>query len=387
MLDLFIAAVAGLATPGPPVSPQDPPAEIYVDPKGSDRAKGTKRRPVRTLGRAVALLPDPVTHATTIWLAPGTYRETGRDATPNGALPLMRRMHPGASVHFRATDSAGEAVPELAWEGHTIALATEGSWRFDGVRFGAFSTDQRRGIEVIGPAHVELRDVSFRLRSNSDVAIWARYGGRVTLGGDVRINEQLHDEAGDETFSGVLATEHGVIEYGSDRDGALELGNGSLSVRTYGLIRLGCRSARITCWTKSNNLTINNGGRIDARNTTITLCAKVRNNTPIGLEHDGHILAEDAVITIVGANDSAIALQKASTLTCNDIDLRGEFGYSLWASSGSMFVGRFLGDVHKVKASTGAGIHIEKVAGTVHGPIEARSGGVVSLPDRTVRSK
>ncbi|MCA8970563.1 MAG: hypothetical protein KDC95_12290 [Planctomycetes bacterium] len=373
-------------------SRRDAPTDIHVDAKrGKAGSKGTERQPVRTLAAALTLLPDPVLRTTRIHLAPGTYGETGDDdgeSMPSGTLHLMRRMRPGVHVDFvvhRSGKGDGDVV--FDWHDHTHAIATEGEWRFRGIRFGSFRKDQRRGIDVRGPGHVVLQDVSFRLRSQSDAAVWARYGGRVTLEGDVLVNEHLHDAADDESFSGFLATEHGIIEYGSDRDGALELGNGSLSVRTYGIIRLGCQRARITCWTKSNNLTINNGGRIDVRNTTVTLCAKVKNNTPIGLEHDGHILAEDAVIHIEGANDSAIALQKASTFTCNDIDLRGEFEYSIWASSGSMFVGRFLGNVAKVKASTGAGIHIEKIGGELRGPVEARSGGVVSLPDRTVRSK
>jgi hypothetical protein len=71
-------------------------------------------------------------------------------------------------------------------------------------------------------------------------------------------------------------------------------------------------------------------------------------------------------------------------LTCNDIWLEGEFATALWASSGSMFVGRFKTDVGRIQARTGAGIHIEAVGGELRGPIEVESGGVVSLPDRRV---
>ncbi len=52
-----------------------------------------------------------------------------------------------------------------------------------------------------------------------------------------------------------------------------------------------------------------------------------------------------------------------------------------------MFVGRFLGDVARLEASTGAGIHVEKIGGKLVGRVVAKSGGVVSLPDRTVHSE
>ena len=52
-----------------------------------------------------------------------------------------------------------------------------------------------------------------------------------------------------------------------------------------------------------------------------------------------------------------------------------------------MFVGRFLSDVTEVDATTGAGIHIEKIQGELVGPVKARLARVVSLPDRNVFSK
>lgn len=85
-----------------------------------------------------------------------------------------------------------------------------------------------------------------------------------------------------------------------------------------------------------------------------------------------------------GKNDSAIALQKASTLTCNDIWLEGEFETALWATSGSMFVGRFRTGIGGLSARTGASVNVEKVDGEIRGPVEAKSGGIVSLPDRAV---
>jgi hypothetical protein len=263
----------------------------------------------------------------------------------------------------------------------------EGTWAFERVQIGSFDARQRRGVHVVGPAHAILRDVDVQLRSHSDAGIWADHGGRVTLRGAIRLNHQLAEEAPDESFCGVLATHHGVVAFDEREGSSLVLGNGNLSVRTYGVIHLGCETASISCWTKSNNLTVNNGGRIDVADTTTTLRAHLKNNTPIGLEHDGHLLAEGAHIKIVGPNDSAIALQKASTFTCNDIELVGAFEFALWASSGSLFVGRFLTDVPTLRARTGAGIHVERLAGELTGEVLAQSGGVVTLPGRVVRSE
>ena len=52
--------------------------------------------------------------------------------------------------------------------------------------------------------------------------------------------------------------------------------------------------------------------------------------------------------------------------------------------SGSMFVGRFKGDVKKLEARTGACVNIEALDGKLIGPVETASGGVISLPDRVV---
>ena len=67
----------------------------------------------------------------------------------------------------------------------------------------------------------------------------------------------------------------------------------------------------------------------------------------------------------------AIALQKASTLTCNDIELRGTFGQSLWATSGSMFVGRFLTDVTDYRPTLRHGSTHRTLGGKVRGKVTA----------------
>lgn len=358
--------------------------ELFVDPvRGKDGAPGTERKPLRSISAALASLAEPLAESVTIHLAGGTYGTTGGVGMPERSLALMLRMRPGVTVSLVGSES--EPVV-LGWDGDRRMIeATEGTWRLARLRVGNFSKEQRRGVQVAGPAHVILEDVSFRLRSDSDVGILATDGGRVSLRGAIRLNENLHDEAEEESFCGMLATDHGVIEFDEHDGSSLELGNGSLAARHYGRIRLGCETARITCWTQSNDLSIGDSGRIDLADTTTTLCAKRRDNTPIGLEDDGHVLGEGAHLRLIGPNDSAIALQKASTLTCNDIELVGEFGYTIWARSGSLFVGRFLGDVTKLEARTGASIHVEKLGGTVKGEVSVASGGLVSLPDRVVR--
>jgi len=63
----------------------------------------------------------------------------------------------------------------------------------------------------------------------------------------------------------------GVIEFEDGSRSSLVLGNGSLRASYWGSIRLGCRSAELTCHTRSNVLSIANSGRIDLRNTRTTL--------------------------------------------------------------------------------------------------------------------
>ncbi len=266
-----------------------------------------------------------------------------------------------------------------------MILVREGEWWIENLQIGTGSTRQRRGVMVTGPSQITLKDVTFRTRSHSDAAIYADRGGLILLRGAISINEHLHQNAPEDSFSGIIATDHATVRFDETQGASLDIGNGSLSASYYGCIGLGCEIAKITSWgEQANTLAINNGGRIDLHNTFTTLCAKQKRNTPIGLGHDGHILAEDARLVIEGENDSAIALQKASTLTCNDIELRGTFGTSLWASSGSMFVGAFLTDITDISADTSARINIERLDGTIRGKATAKRCGTISLPDRNI---
>lgn len=368
----------------PPATAMDE-SELYVDPqKGKDKADGSERRPLASISAALARLPQPLTKSVTIHLASGTYDETGAVGMPARTLELMHTMRPSVEVTLAGPGEGDPAI--LDWNGERNMIdARSGSWRLRDLQVGSFKQEQRRGVTVRSPARVTLQNVTIRLRSHSDAGILATDGGRVSLRGAIRLNDDLHDKAEEETFCGIIATDHGVVEFVERKGSSLSMGNGSLSVSYYGSIRLGCEEARITSWTQSNPFALANGGRIDVRNTLTTLRAVLRNNTPIGPEHDGHILAEDAHIKIIGPNDSAIALQKASTFTCNDIELVGEFENTIWASSGSMFVGRFLGDVTKVQAKTGAQVLIEDLAGEFKGPAIVESGGLISVNGKVYR--
>jgi hypothetical protein len=363
---------------------------LWVDAqRGREGANGTQASPCRSLSQALALLPETLIEPVTIQVASGDYATTGGRNMPAERLELMLRMRPGVMVRIIGVRSADGTLPRLAWEGGSaMVVATEGEWWIENVQIGTGTTRQRRGVMVTGPAQVTLKDITFRTRSQSDAAIYAERGGLVSLRGAIRINEHLHENAPEESFAGIIAIDHGIVRF-ADSDGAsLDMGNGSLAVSYYGCIGLGCKTARITSWgEQSNTLAVDNSGRIDLHNTTTTLAAKRKRNTPIGLEHDGHILAEGARIVIVGENDMAIALQKASTLTCNDIELRGVFGKSLWATSGSMFVGRFRTDVSELSADTSARINVEELDGKIRGEVIARRCGMISLPDRNIVGK
>lgn len=365
------------------------PERIYVDAAGGrDTNSGSKEAPLATVSAAVALLPDPLTRSVTIELAGGRYDAVG-DNMPTHALELVQRMRPGVTVKIIGQSGADGHPPVLAWEGNSLMVDVhDGDWWLENVQIGSGSTKQRRGVMVTGPGQVTLKDVMFRTRSISDAGIHAQRGGTVLLRGAIKLNEHLHEQGGEETFCGIIATEHGMVRFAERAGATLDIGNGSLSASYYGCIRLGCETARITSWgEQSNNLAINNGGRIDLGDCTVTLRARQKRNTPIGLEHDGHILGEGARVIIEGENGMAVALQKASTLTCNKIDLRGKFDTCLWASSGSVFVGRFITDVGRIEATTGANINIEQIDGKLIGPVSAKHCATISLPDRNVTSE
>jgi hypothetical protein len=366
---------------------------VWVDPaRGDDSAAGTVDRPLRTISKAVSLVPDWLDVPVAIELAPGAYAETGALGMPSNSLFLSRRMACGGSVTIVGDIGPNGERPILAWESgrdddSRMVDVREGDWRIENVQIGTFTTEQRRGAYVVGPGCLTLKDVTFRLRSPSSAGIHADRGGLIILRGAIRLNEQLHEAAEDETFSGIVAEYGGVVQFKGDRAGALlEIGNGSLSAKYYGVIELGCERARITSWAyQANCLAVNNSGRVDLHSTETTLCARNPKNTPVGLEDDGHILAEGAHLVIDGqGNGDGIVLQKASTFFCNDIELRGTVHTAFLAMSGSVGLAGFLGDVPEVRASTGAHITIERVDGKLVGPVHASGGASIDLPDGTV---
>ena len=204
--------------------------------------------------------------------------------------------------------------------------------------------------------------------------------------GRIELNEHFHDEiSGDESFAGIVAEDHSVIRFTRRGGSSLSIGNGSLMSSYFGCIRLGCESARITSWGgQSNPLAVNNSGRIDLHGTTTVLRPKKPSNTPIGLEDDGHVLAEGARIVIESvAEGSGIVLQKSSALYCTEIEFLGKPRYTLIAYSGSNFAGDFKGEIHSVHATTGSTIAIGGKA-RLTGPFQVTRGGTLSLPDGRV---
>jgi hypothetical protein len=364
--------------------------QLYVNgTEGNDNAAGDKQHPLKSLSAALARLPDPLTRSVTIEWIGGSERTTGGRDMNTDCLELTRRMKPGVRVSIIGQTNRAAELPKMSWEGGVAMVdVRDGEWWLENVQIGTGTKRQRRGVMVASPGIVTLRNVTFRTRSLSDAAIYAHRGGLVHLLGTIKINEHLHERAEEESFAGIIATDHGIVRFAERDNASLEMGNGSLSSSYYGVIRLGCKRARITSWgEQSNCLAVNNSGRIDLQNTTTHLSARQRRNTTIGLEHDGHVLAEGAHIIIEGTNDTAIYLQKASTLTCNDIEIRGQCASTLIASSGSMFVGQFLNDVAGLSATTSASINIEAVKGAIVGPVSARRGGIISLPDGKVVSE
>lgn len=369
-----------------------PEVHIFVDPvRGRDDWMGSCEQPVRSISAALARIAEPVEGHPSITLEPGDYDSTGGVEMPTNSLQLAKRMRPDAYILIHASRALrnSSARATFRWKGERRMIeATEGQWRLSEIQVGTGEESQIRGLFAHGPVDVLLADARFELVSHSDAALWVERGARLQLTGPIVINQRdVGQESPENSYSGVVATDGGLIEFVDREHSKLVLGNGSLRASYYGTIRLGCQTAEITCHGRSNLLSVCNSGRIDLRNTMTTLVATDPKNTPIGLEHDGHVLAEDAVIKIRGKNDSAIALQKASTFTCNDLYLEGEFRTALWASSGSMFVGRFKGDVGRLEARTCATISVEKIVGKLRGAVDAQSGGVVSLPDRLVSSR
>ena len=304
---------------------------------------------------------------------------------PDNQLVLRRSTDPGAYIHFRG-DASSPAV--LDWHGAgNLVTVLKGHWRFENVQLGTRRKTQRQGfVAESSGALLDLHDVVIRTASYSGGGIVASRAGRVHLYGDILLNEDLHQVCEDkETYCGIRVTDHGTVKF-MQREGALlSMGNGSLAASYYGVIRLGCEKAEITCWTNSNNLAIGNSGRIDLHGTETLLRAMEPDNTLIGPEDDGHIMAENTHVVLEShGNRSAIYLQKSSTVFGGPFEFRGEFMNSVVTMSGSIFVGTVTGDVSTVYAITGSQIILEGGSTPPTGRIVAQLGGTVVLPSGDV---
>ena len=366
--------------------------EIFVDAAhGDDTATGTSEEPVKTLFAAIERLGEAIEQDVIINVAAGRYERTGGSGRDAQRLELNLPMREGARVRIvgRGGNSNGKATPSgvvLDWESDAagyLVVVTQGHWTLENVQLGTRRRGQRHGISVAGPGLLELRDVRVHTGSQSGPGLHAHHGGRVHLYGAIGLNEDLHESRGQgESFCCVEADHFGTIRFRQRTGASLSAGNGNLSASYYGIIELGCEQARITSWNyQSDPIAVNNSGRVDLHNTTTRLCARNPRNTPIGLEHDGHVLAEGARIIIDGCdNSNAIVLQKASSFFCNDVEIRGSVQTALMAYSGSVLLAGIVGDLGGVRATTGSKIIVEKCTGRLIGPIEQDKGGQVMQP-------
>lgn len=352
---------------------------LYVNgSRGNDLAAGTESAPLGTLQAAVKRLPAQIQEDQTIVLAEGSYaRSAGEPAT----LELNRPMREGAMV--RIVGQGGPVV--LNWRAPEQAMisVTQGRWWLERLQIGSRLPDQHGGLRVTGPALVELHSVRIRTAHREVPGLRVTRGGMVHLYGQIELNEDLDEDRGrGESFCGIVAEYGGVVRFEHRENASLSIGNGSLSAKYYGVIELGCASARITSWhDQANVIAVNNSGRIDFHSTRAVLTARDPCNTPIGLEDDGHVLAEGAPITIAGCtNGNAIVLQKASSFFCNEVTLQGSFRSALACMSGSTLLVGIIGDLNEGEVTTGGRIILEKCTGRLTRPIETRHQGVLIRP-------
>jgi hypothetical protein len=372
---------------------------LYVDGnKGSDSAAGKITTPLRTVNEALSRLPRVVEQDITIHIAPGNYDTTGGKGLYAEYLELNHPMRYGARVRivgntigFDNPAPAGSVI--FNWRNHLsgfLIVATQGHWTLENIQVGTRQSDQRGGITSIGPAILELRDIRIHTMRQKGPGICAQHSGRIHLYGNIELNEDLCGSDGsDQNFCRIEAEYGGVVKFMQGEGATLTLGNGNLSAAYYGVIELGCEWASITSWNyQSNPIAVNNSGRVDLHNTTTRLCARNPRNTPIGLEHDGHVLAEGAHIIIDGrGNSNAIVLQKASSLFCNNVEIRGEVSQHLLAMSGSFLLVGINGDLGETLATTYSCIIIESCTGRLMGPFKKTKFGQIVLPDANETAK
>ena len=361
-------------------------AHIYIDPVlGDDTQDGTEARPRKTISAALSLLPEEIAADVTVHLKPGNYTTTGASAMPDNYLVLRRRMWPGVTVQILGDGGATNRAV-LDWSGREfLVLVLEGQWSLANLQIGTRRAGQSEGLGVEGPGLTIVRDVRIRTGAGQAAGLLARRAGRIHLYGTIEMNEDLHDAGGAATnVCMIWAKDHGTIQFMQSVGASLSMGNGQLAASSYGSVGLGCGWARITSWTTGNNIAIACSGRVDLHGTETTLRGRHPDNGLIGLEDDGHVLAENThvILESLGCRD-AIYLQKASMVFGGPFEVRGAFTNTVVAMSGSVFAGTVTGAVSHVEAHTGAHITLE------HGssmPRTARGylGGTVVLPNDRV---
>jgi hypothetical protein len=366
---------------------------LYVDAThGADQAAGGRTSPLNSLYAAIKHLPQHINQDATIHIAAGNYETTGPGKSDAEFLELNRFMSNlakvrlvGETANFEKPAPVGSVV--LDWPAHAsrfMIVVSQGHWTLENIQLGTRRPRQRHGMSVAGPALLELRHVRIHTIGRKGPGLRAHNGGRIHLYGNIELNEDLREAGGnDDNFCRIEAEYAGVVKFMQKKEAKLTLGNGNLSASYYGVIELGCEQASITSWNyQSNPIAVNNSGRVDLHNTTTTVCARNPKNTPVGLEHDGHVLAEGARIIIEGqGNSNAIVLQKASTLFCNDVEIRGQVRHPLLAMSGSVLLVGIDGDLGETFATTCASIIIEKCTGRLIGPVKETKYGQVVLPE------
>jgi len=382
---LFLATV--LASGGMSVSSG---ADIYVDPVRGRDVKGhgeTQSRPFRSISAAVAVIPEYVQTPTTIHLLQGRYSTTGGHGMPDNHLVLRRRTAPGCYIQLKGEggENGSDRPAFLDWLGAPMITVFQGRWRVERVQLGNRDKKQREGFVAQGSESLlDLVDVRIRTASHSGSGILAERSGRIHLFGTIELNEDLHDECKDpETFSRIMARDHGRVKFMQSKGASLSIGNGGLGASYYGSVRLGCEAANIKSWAKSHPLVIGNSGRIDLGGTKTQLSSMNPDGILIASEDDGHILAERTHVVLQAGpegNAGAICLQKASTLFGGPFDIRGKFRGTVVTMSGSTFVGKVVGEFGSADAYTGAHLCLQAGSSVPTRVAHARSGATIVLP-------
>ena len=180
---------------------------IYVDgTTGNDRNAGKINQPLKTITTAVKRLPITINRVVTIHIAAGNYKTTGGKKLVAEHLELNRPMlekgrvrFVGNTVGFEKPAKTGSVL--LNWEAKSVdalIVATQGHWTFENIQIGSRQSAQRGGITATGPAILELRDVRIHTIGLKGPGIYARYGGRIYLYGNIELNEDLYKSGGND---------------------------------------------------------------------------------------------------------------------------------------------------------------------------------------------